>query len=330
LPVPRQRFGNDYYEGDANVSAGRHRRVKSRPSTRRIALTAIPVAALLTASVGVAVGWPGFSHEPPEPEQISALDDRPREAPLSRAANRAAPPNPTNSPTVSLTTPEPTTEAEPEPTETPSPEPDLTVTGQMYVTTALNVRIGPGSDHDVLTVLARGATVDITDTTEGDWVQIVHDDRAAWVNGDYLSSDKPSAETQPAQSNSGGISYAECPHGSSVEQGLTPDAVRVYRAVCAQFPEVTDYLGLRSGGGAHSEGRAVDIMVYSNSALGDAIAAWVRENHKALGVSEIIWAQRIWTVQRSSEGWRWMEDRGSATANHYDHVHVTVYGNSGG
>jgi hypothetical protein len=30
-------------------------------------------------------------------------------------------------------------------------------------------------------------------------------------------------------------------------------------------------------------------------------------------------------VQRSSEGWRWMEDRGSTTANHYDHVHVTVY-----
>jgi hypothetical protein len=25
-----------------------------------------------------------------------------------------------------------------------------------------------------------------------------------------------------------------------------------------------------------------------------------------------------------------MEDRGSSTANHYDHVHVTVYGNSGG
>jgi hypothetical protein len=30
-------------------------------------------------------------------------------------------------------------------------------------------------------------------------------------------------------------------------------------------------------------------------------------------------------VQRSAEGWRWMEDRGSTTANHYDHVHATVY-----
>ncbi|MGH8775923.1 MAG: hypothetical protein ACRDWI_12375 [Jiangellaceae bacterium] len=44
----------------------------------------------------------------------------------------------------------------------------------------------------------------------------------------------------------------------------------------------------------------------------------------------MIWAQRIWTAERSSDGWRWMEDRGSDTANHYDHVHVTVYGNAGG
>jgi hypothetical protein len=39
----------------------------------------------------------------------------------------------------------------------------------------------------------------------------------------------------------------------------------------------------------------------------------------------VIWSQHIWTVQRSSEGWRAMPDRGSTTANHYDHVHVSVY-----
>jgi hypothetical protein len=99
--------------------------------------------------------------------------------------------------------------------------------------------------------------------------------------------------------------------------------------VCAEFPDVTSYGGVRSGEGEHSTGRALDIMV-SSSSLGDAIAAWVRDNYDALGVSEILWSQQIWTVERSSEGWRWLEDRGSATANHYDHVHVTVYGDSGG
>jgi hypothetical protein len=127
---------------------------------------------------------------------------------------------------------------------------------------------------------------------------------------------------------SGGISEAPCSSGSSVESGLTPDAVLVHRAVCARFPEVTSYGGLRSDG-EHGEGKALDIMV-SDSATGDAIADWVRTHAHELGVSEILWAQHIWTVQRSSEGWRWFEDRGSSTANHYDHVHVTVYGYAGG
>ncbi|MGH8869834.1 MAG: ubiquitin-like domain-containing protein [Actinomycetes bacterium] len=122
-----------------------------------------------------------------------------------------------------------------------------------------------------------------------------------------------------------GLSTSACPSGSEVEEGLTANAVSVHRAVCAEFPAVDSYLGLRPGdGGEHGDGRALDIMI-SGSALGDAIAGWVRAHHARLGVSEVIWSQRIWTTQRSSEGWRPMEDRGSATANHYDHVHVTVH-----
>ena len=35
----------------------------------------------------------------------------------------------------------------------------------------------------------------------------------------------------------------------------------------------------------------------------------------------VIWEQRYWEPGSS---WELMEDRGSITANHYDHVHVTV------
>jgi resuscitation-promoting factor RpfB len=133
-------------------------------------------------------------------------------------------------------------------------------------------------------------------------------------------------EPRPSQpQTSGGISEAPCPSGSSVEDGLTANAVSVHRAVCAQFPEVGSYGGLYPGDdGEHGVGRALDIMV-SDLSLGDAVAAWVRAHHARLGVSEVLWSQHIWTTQRSSEGWRLMEDMGSATANHYDHVHVTVY-----
>jgi hypothetical protein len=122
---------------------------------------------------------------------------------------------------------------------------------------------------------------------------------------------------------------APCADGSAaVEVGLTRDAIRVHRAVCALFSSVTGWGGIRGSGDYHGTGQALDIMI-PNSSVGQAIANYVRANAKALGVSEVIWAQHIWTVQRSSEGWRLMPDRGSTTANHYDHVHVSVYGNSG-
>ncbi|HEX2174321.1 MAG TPA: ubiquitin-like domain-containing protein [Nocardioidaceae bacterium] len=138
------------------------------------------------------------------------------------------------------------------------------------------------------------------------------------------TKEPPTPEPEPADTTTG-LSAAPCPSGSDVEDGLSANAVAVHRAVCAQFPEVGSYGGLRPGdSGEHGEGRALDIMV-SDSSLGDAIADWVRANAGSLGVSEILWSQQIWTVERGSEGWRSMEDMGSATANHYDHVHVTVY-----
>jgi hypothetical protein len=100
------------------------------------------------------------------------------------------------------------------------------------------------------------------------------------------------------------------------------NTIAVYRSVCAAFPSVSAWGG-RSGSGDHGAGLALDIMV--TGSIGDAIAEYVRAHAAELGVSEVIWEQQIWTVERSSEGWRPMEDRGSPTANHFDHVHVSVY-----
>jgi hypothetical protein len=103
----------------------------------------------------------------------------------------------------------------------------------------------------------------------------------------------------------------------------------VHRAICARYPQVKSFGGRRAGSdGFHSSGRALDSMI-SDSTVGWQIAKWVRANAKRLGASEVIYSQHIWTVQRSSDGWRSMSDRGSRTANHYDHVHVSVYGNRG-
>jgi uncharacterized protein YraI len=194
----------------------------------------------------------------------------------------------------------------------------------------VNVRSDPRVDGKLISVLTSGSRVSITNGGVPGWAAILYDKQRRWVRSEYLSAKKASTSAAVSSSNiSSGISSAPCKSGSAVESGLTPDAIRVHRAICARYPQVTSYGGVRADSlPYHPSGRALDSMI-SNSTVGWQIANWVRANASRLGASEVIYSQRIWTVQRSSEGWRSMSDRGSATANHYDHVHVTVYGNSG-
>ena len=78
-------------------------------------------------------------------------------------------------------------------------------------------------------------------------------------------------------------------------------------------PDTTDPNG-------HPAGLAVDYMVLSNGALGDAIVAYHIAHWNELGVAYIIYRQRI--LMSPNGAWQAMEDRGSPTANHMDHVHV--------
>jgi hypothetical protein len=197
------------------------------------------------------------------------------------------------------------------------------VVDHVFMTADLNVWSGPGETSTLIDVLPAGTKVPVTgEVVDGQWAEISYQGLSRWVNAAYLAEEKPQAESPTVES---GLSAAPCASGSEVESGLMPNAVAVHRAVCAAFPEVTSYGGLRPGDdGEHGQGLALDVMV--SGALGDRIAEFVRANSGALGVSEVLWEQQIWTVERSSEGWRALEDRGSVTANHYDHVHVTVYG----
>jgi hypothetical protein len=72
--------------------------------------------------------------------------------------------------------------------------------------------------------------------------------------------------------------------------------------------------------GGHPSGLALDYMVLSDAALGDAIAQYHVAHWDELGVEYIIWQQRMLSSPGGS--WQYMEDRGSGTANHMDHVHV--------
>lgn len=197
--------------------------------------------------------------------------------------------------------------------------------GTRFTTATLNVRTRAAAGAAVTAVLETGSKVAITASADGQWQQILRNGKAGWVRAEYLSAKKPA----PARKTAAGVSNEACASGSAVESGLTPDAIRVHRAICARFPQITSFGGVRADSlPEHPSGRALDAMV-SDSSLGWQIANYIQDNRRQLGVSEVLYSQKIWTVQRGSEGWRSMSDRGSASANHYDHVHITVYGSSG-
>lgn len=181
---------------------------------------------------------------------------------------------------------------------------------RLWTTTTLNLWDEPGEKARQVGEIEPGEKVLVTGRELYGRDEIVVDGKSRWVTAGYLSAEEPATL--------GGA----CTNGTSVPSGVSPSIVAVHAAVCANFPEITTYGTFRSDG-EHGQGLAIDIMVSGDR--GWEIAEFVRENYEALGVSYLIYSQQIWSVERSGEGWRGMEDRGSTTANHYDHVHVTTY-----
>ena len=207
-----------------------------------------------------------------------------------------------------------------------------------WTTAVLNLWSTPGADAANLGLVESGEKVLLTGRHDMGRDEVVVGGKARWVTAGYLDDSKPVVEkptpatsAAPAAGSSSarttaapttaGLSTAPCPD-SSTESGLTSSAVMVYRAVCAAFPQITSYGGYDAHG-EHASGRAIDIMT-SDKALGDQIAAFLQSHASELGLYDVIWWDRIWTPERSSEGWRDYGSHGSATADHMDHVHVST------
>ncbi|MER7129746.1 coiled-coil domain-containing protein [Streptosporangium saharense] len=116
-------------------------------------------------------------------------------------------------------------------------------------------------------------------------------------------------------------------------EGLTPRMVSVRNAVLQSFPMPYSYGCLRRGDpGDHGSGRACDFMMSTGGrmpaaeakARGDRLAQWAIDHGRDIGIMYIIWQQRYYDI-RTGTGWRMMSDRGGITANHYDHVHISVF-----
>jgi uncharacterized protein YraI len=207
------------------------------------------------------------------------------------------------------------------------------------VTTQVNIRSGPSAARPRIGGLEAGASAGVTGLTESGWTQVLTGGRTGWVRSAYLSASKPKPQPTPTTNPppkpkptpapqpkrvSPGVSNASCPISPSIESHLTSNARSVYRAVCAAFGHtVSAFGGYRPGDpGDHGSGRAVDIMVSGQP--GWDIVHYVQAHARQLHVTYVIYQQQIWLAGNPTSQWKRMEDRGSRTANHYDHVHVSV------
>jgi Transglycosylase-like domain/LysM domain len=106
---------------------------------------------------------------------------------------------------------------------------------------------------------------------------------------------------------------------------VQPRAQAAADAVATAVPGVGDITigGTRASAvdpHGHPSGLALDFMVGVGGPLGDAIVDHHLAHWDELGVDYLIWEQRILTSPTGA--WKQMADRGGATANHLDHVHV--------
>ena len=294
------------------MATPRHKRETPRRKPAAAVLIAAPLA-LLATGAAVAIGVAG--HDAP-PERALAVDEATddvsdRGPVVSRGGARSA-----------RRAPAQTLRASPEPQlsridEALLPQRVAAAIRQagtrLWTTTELNLWTRPDQRARQVGVLDAGKRVPVTGREMLGRQEIVLDGRARWVTSGYLSDQKPDPDP-----NLGG----QCTNGTSVPSSVSANIRAIHQAVCANFPEITTYGTLR-GDGEHAQGIAMDIMVAGDRAW--QVAEFLRQYSSEFGVNYVIHARRIWSVQRSSEGWRAMEDRGSVTANHYDHVHVTTY-----
>ncbi|GGV28145.1 hypothetical protein GCM10010182_58870 [Actinomadura cremea] len=149
-----------------------------------------------------------------------------------------------------------------------------------------------------------------------------------------LAKYKPEAPTTSAGSGSGSArpDGASGTKSSITGNSMTARMRTVLEEVDGKFGPFPAIGCMRPGDPQdHGQGNACDFMEStggqtpsaSATAHGDKVAQYVIDNADRLGIKYVIWKQRIYDM-RGSGGWSQMEDRGSVTQNHYDHVHVSV------
>lgn len=150
--------------------------------------------------------------------------------------------------------------------------------------------------------------------------------------GGFVSGNSPAAKPAPRNSD-GSWPRESCTVDDPSTGGcLTPRTYHAYQQTkAAGFNHyVSCYRS--GGGGEHPLGRACDwaaakgtfggAATGADRTYGDNLAMWYVKNADRLGVLYVIWYRQIWLP---GSGWRAYSGRGSPSAEHTNHVHLSVY-----
>ncbi|KAF2211964.1 hypothetical protein CERZMDRAFT_84925 [Cercospora zeae-maydis SCOH1-5] len=130
----------------------------------------------------------------------------------------------------------------------------------------------------------------------------------------------------------GGYNRPAVPAVGACRQVAVNGANRVINEFPGRIRQIFCIRDCACGSGSdHCCGKAIDYMLSDGggqaSISGRQIAEWAMNNRGVLNLSYVIWGQRIWSAGRDSvtgwNNWRSQNDRGSITANHWDHVHIS-------
>jgi hypothetical protein len=152
------------------------------------------------------------------------------------------------------------------------------------------------------------------------------------VAGGFVSGSSPLAKPAPRNSD-GSWPDERCTIKDPTSSGcLTPRTLNAYKEAKSDgFTRYTVCWSQRNSG-EHPKGRACDMSsnatTYKNSpatggdrAYGDRLANYFVKNANRLGVMYVIWFRQIWFP---GDGWRSYSGSGGASAEHTNHVHVSM------
>jgi peptidoglycan DL-endopeptidase CwlO len=162
------------------------------------------------------------------------------------------------------------------------------------------------------------------------------------------TSARPSTGTPPATNTQSAPPPAAAPVPRRADGTLGPQSCSVkdpttsgcvtprmlnalQQARSAGFSRFTSCYRPQQDGGEHPQGRACDFAASASGfgnlatggdkAYGDRLAAYFIANANRLGVLYVIWFRQIWLP---SSGWRAYSGGGSPSADHTNHVHLSV------